>query len=77
MSAPERLSCADMAEDIRRMAASKADWLETFSNGPKKRPDYEIQTQRKHLGVLQQAAEDYQRAAERPDAPEIRMRPDR
>ncbi|MDX3927650.1 MAG: hypothetical protein QHC90_17810 [Shinella sp.] len=48
------------------MIASKADWLETFSSGSKKRPDHEIEIQRKHLAVLQQAAEDYQRAADRP-----------
>lgn len=62
----ERLSHADMAEDLRRMVTSKADWLETFSSGSKKRPDHELEIQRKHLAVLQQAADDYQRAADRP-----------
>lgn len=62
----ERLSHADMADDLRKMVTSKAHWLETFSSGSKKRPDGELEIQRKHLTVLQQAAEDYQRAADRP-----------
>ena len=62
----ERLSHADMAEDLRKMVTSKANWLETFSSGSKKRPDHELKIQRKHLTVLQQAADDYQRAADRP-----------
>ena len=62
----ERLPHVDMADDLRKMVTSKADWLETFSSGSKKRPDGELETQRKHLTVLQQAAEDYQRAADRP-----------
>lgn len=64
----ERLSFPDMADDLRRMANSKAVWLETFSSGSKKRPDHELEIQRKHLTVLQQAADDYQRAAARPAA---------
>ena len=60
-----RLSFADMAEDLHKMATSKAGWLETCSSGPKKRPDHELDIQRKHLRVLQQAVEDYQRAASR------------
>jgi hypothetical protein len=62
----DRLSYAEMVAGLRKMIASKADWLETFSSGSKKRPDHEIEIQRKHLAVLQQAAEDYQRAADRP-----------
>ena len=68
-SAPEdfaRLSFEDMADDLGKMAVSKAWWLEACSSGPKKRPDHELDIQRKHLKVLQQAAADYQRAATRP-----------
>ena len=62
----DRLSFSEMAEDLHKMVTSKSVWLETFASGPKKRPDQEIEIQRKHLTVLQQAAEDYQRAADRP-----------
>lgn len=61
-----RISHPDMAEGMRKMATAKSGWLETFSSGAKKRPDHEIETQQKHLQVLEQAAEDYQRAADRP-----------
>ncbi len=61
-----RLSFEDMADDLRKMATSKTWWLEACSSGPKKRPDHELDIQRKHLKVLQQAAADYQRAATRP-----------
>lgn len=62
----DRLSHAEMAEGMRKMIAAKSGWLETFSDGAKKRPDFEIETQTQHLRVLTQAAEDYQRAADRP-----------
>lgn len=61
----ERLSFGDMADDLTKMATSKSWWLEACSSGPKKRPDHELEIQRKHLAVLQQAADDYQRAADR------------
>jgi len=64
--ASDRLSYAEMVEGLGKMITSKTDWLETFSSGSKKRPDHELEIQRKHLTVLQQAAEDYQRAADRP-----------
>jgi hypothetical protein len=62
----DRLPHVEMVDGLRRMITSKSDWLETFSEGSKKRPDHEIEVQRQHLSVLQQAADDYQRAADRP-----------
>jgi hypothetical protein len=59
-----RLSHADMAHEFTRMCVSKINWLHRFSSGRDKRPDHEIETKRHELSVLQQAKEDYQRAAE-------------
>lgn len=61
----DRLSHADMAEGMRNLVSAKVGWLESFSVGAKKRPDHELDVQRNHLRVLTQAAEDYQRAADR------------
>ncbi|WP_312809317.1 hypothetical protein [Agrobacterium cavarae] len=56
---------AEMVVGLDKMIAAKSGWLETFSTGPKKRPDHEIEIQKNHLSVLMQAAEDYRRAANR------------
>lgn len=61
----DRLSHNDMVHGLDSLAQSKADWLSTFSDGKKKRPDHEIETQRQHLAVLRQAADDYRKAVER------------
>ncbi|RSC31227.1 hypothetical protein EGT36_21375 [Agrobacterium sp. FDAARGOS_525] len=61
-----RHSHAEMVDGLEKMITAKAGWIETFSTGPKKRPDHEIEIQQKHLSVLRQAVEDYRRAANRP-----------
>lgn len=40
---------------LRAMITSKLWWLDTFSGGPKKRPDNEIQARRRELAILVQA----------------------
>lgn len=63
-----RLTHAEMVEGLERLIFSKSDWIATFSTGTKKRPDHEIETQKQHLRVLEQAAADYRRAAARGDS---------
>lgn len=63
-----RLTHAEMAEEVSKMVWSKRTWLDDFSSGAKRRPEHEIQTKARELEVLQQAADDYQRAAERKSA---------
>lgn len=60
-----RLPHDQMQIELTKMAVSKIDWLQRFSSGRDKRPEHEIDTKRRELSVLQQAKEDYQRAAER------------
>ena len=54
-----------MADAIEGMAYSKAAWISDFGHGKRKRPDHELETQRRLLDVLRQAASDYRKAAER------------
>jgi hypothetical protein len=61
----DRLTHAEMAEEIGKMVWSKHTWLETFSSGSKRRPDHEVVAKARELTVLQQAEADYRRAAER------------
>jgi hypothetical protein len=61
----ERLSHAEMAYELARQIASKASWLADFSNGPRKRPQHEINSKQEELRVLEQARDDYRRAADR------------
>lgn len=61
----ERLTHAEMAHELGKLAYGKIDWLHRFSSGKLKRADNEIETKRRELTVLQQAKEDYQRAAEK------------
>lgn len=56
---------AEMAEEISKLVWSKQTWLDTFSNGAKRRPDHDIETRQRELAVLQQAEVDYRNAAER------------
>lgn len=60
-----RFTHEEMHIELTKMAVSKIDWLQKFSDGRDKRPDHEIELKRRELSVLQQAKEDYQRAAEK------------
>lgn len=64
----QRLTHAEMADAIGKMVWSKQAWLDDFSSGSRRRPDHEIETKSRELAALRQAAEDYQRAAERKSA---------
>ena len=63
----ERFSHSFMADELDKLVYSKTVWLADFSQGHKKRPDHEIETRRRELDVLRQAAGDYRQAAERRD----------
>jgi len=54
-----------MADALEGMAYSKATWLSDFGHGKRKRPDHELETQRRLLDVLRQAASDYRKASDR------------
>lgn len=54
-----------MAYELDKQAKAKSDWLHSFSSGKQKRPDHEIETKRRELDVLRQAARDYHGAAKR------------
>lgn len=62
------LSPAEMALELGKLAYGKREWLNTFASGQKRRPEHEIETRRHELDVLEQATEDYQRAAARKTA---------
>lgn len=60
-----RLSSSDMAHELAKLVYGKIDWLHRFSTGKQRRGDHEIELKRRELAVLQQAKEDYERAAAR------------
>lgn len=60
-----RFSREEMAHELAKLAYGKADWLSRFSDGRNRRGDHEIELKRRELAVLQQAQEDYHKAAER------------
>jgi hypothetical protein len=61
----ERLSHSEMAYELAKLVYGKLDWLSRFASGKNKRGDHEIELKRRELAVLQQAKDDYQKAAER------------
>lgn len=62
-----RLSHSDMAVEISRLLSGKVAWLQRFSGGRDKRPDHELERVRRERDALQQARDDYERAASRKD----------
>ncbi len=60
-----RIPHGDMSWELARLVGSKAHWLANFSSGRNKRPDWEIERRKEELRVLEQAQNDYRRAAER------------
>ena len=61
----DRFSHEEMAYEISKLVYGKLDWLGRFSSGKSKRSDHEIELKRRELSVLQQAKDDYRKAAER------------
>jgi hypothetical protein len=62
-----KFSHSDMAHELAKLIYGKVDWLSRFSEGRDKRSDPEIELKRRELAVLEQAKDDYERAAERAD----------
>lgn len=54
-----------MDSELTSMLSAKAKWLADFSTGPRKRPDHEIDHKQLEMRVLEQARDDYRRAADR------------
>jgi hypothetical protein len=61
----DRIPHAEMAYQLALQIGSKASWLADFSAGPRKRPAHEISIKKHELRVLEQARDDYRRAADR------------
>jgi len=61
----ERIPSAVMADELDKMIYGKTCWLSDFAQGPKKRPDHEIEYRRRELDVLRQAAHEYRASAEK------------
>lgn len=61
----QRLTSQAMSEELSKLIYGKHVWLENFSGGRSKRPDHDIERVARELNVLNQAASDYRRAAER------------
>ncbi|MHA6687032.1 hypothetical protein [Mesorhizobium sp. A556] len=59
---------SEMADEIAKLVWSKQTWLDTFSTGAKRRPEHDLETRQRELGVLQQAEAGYRNAAERKSA---------
>ena len=68
-----RIPHDQMADELDGMIYSKATWLADFGQGRNKRPEYEVEKQRRYLDVLRQAAEDYRNARKR-DAGQTKAR---
>ncbi|WP_192258627.1 hypothetical protein [Mesorhizobium caraganae] len=61
----DRIPSLTMADEIDLMIYAKTAWLADFGQGPKKRPDFEIDLKRRELAVLKQAAFEYRASAEK------------
>lgn len=61
----DRVPHDQMAYELDKLVYGKTCWLADFASGRKRRPDHEVETKRRELTVLRQAAADYRAAAER------------
>lgn len=57
-----------LAHSFESQARAKQTWLQTFSSGRNKRPDYEIEQKREEMECLMEGASWFRRAAEREKA---------
>lgn len=61
----QRFTSQEMSDELSKLIYGKHVWLENFAGGRNKRPDHDIERVSRELNVLNQAASDYRRAAER------------
>lgn len=61
----ERLSHREMADEMAKAVYEATTWMADHGQGPKRRPDHEIEAKRRRIDVLKQARDDYQAAAAR------------
>lgn len=64
----DRIPSDQMADELAKLVYSKATWLADFSQGRNARPSHEIERVQRERRVLQQAQEDYARAAKKGEA---------
>lgn len=60
-----RFTPAEMAHELDKLVYSKATWLADHGQGPRARPEHEIEIKRREKAVLEQAAAAYHKMAER------------
>lgn len=60
----EPITYATKLACVRALIQGKVQWLDTFSSGPKKRPDHEISDRRREVTILHTIADDYRKAVE-------------
>ena len=58
-------SAAEMEMFFGLMAKEKEQWLNRFSTGPNRRPEWNLKQERDRLKALQQAEDAYRKLAER------------
>ena len=61
---------AEMMMELGLMVKSKEKWLDDFSTGKLKRPDWEIDLKKRELRVLKQARDAYTTLVEKQNASE-------
>lgn len=61
----DRLSHDAMADELAKAAYEAITWMADHGQGPKRRPDHEVEAKRKRIDVLKQARDDYRAAAQR------------
>lgn len=64
----DRLSHDQMSHELSKLEWPKRTWLETFSTGRNARPSHEIERVQLERRVLEQARDDYAKAAKRGEA---------
>ncbi len=63
-----RIPSDTMSHELSKLVWSKAQWLESFSTGRNARPSHEIERVQRERRVLEQARDDYAKAAKRGEA---------
>ena len=61
----ERMPHSEMAEIMTGLVAGKGQWLAKHADKHRRRPDWNIELIRREKRALEQARDDYRRAADR------------
>jgi len=60
-----KFSLQDKQDEIDTIIFNTRAWLASFGDGPKKRPQHEIDVKQRRLDVLKEVRDDYEIAIER------------